>query len=746
MGLAGAAAACLWLFVMVKQQSGQAGAAGPFLAVAGFVAAVLQVLLAWLQLRQGGHPKSVELLSPRERQERDARDRLHVHLGRQGRLRRMDDPATLALALRVHPAIDLPQSADYSAAARSAVRSRPTGWRSLLVRRRRGRSGGACLLDPDLPTFVAREQGREIRRWMCAARDEGGFLLLVGDSSVGKTRLLHESAREVLGDYAVLVPDLGDGDLVNKISEATFPLPKLIVWLDELQRFLDGPYLSPGSTSITASAIRRLLDAPTSVIVVGTLWPQYATQLRAVEPDPTTRQPRSLYPNAVDVLVDHRLHEVSLRTFSAEERHAAARLASQDPRLAEALADRNYNITEVLAGARELVRRYEQATEEQQVILHAAIDARRLGIQAPLTKRLLVAAGRGYLTTLHPDDAWFPPALAELTSSDRPRDRATAPLIPVPNPDHSTVLGYAVADYLLQQLARKRRSTRLSAVTWHALIDHTDNQYDLLRLALNADDRLLYCYAEPLYRRLAAVGQTYAAHRLADLLVKRNAPDDDVTAVFQILIEGFASERGISGNRCYNRLYVNDETCGSIVDRLDQQGRHEIAIRIRWSWADAGDTDAASDLKFDTVKWFRRLLIEQDQTDKAMNVLRAFIEVCGTNAADELAKELRYHGGRWLDELVKQDRAEEAMTVLRALVDAGGRQAARMLTDLLVKQENMAELRAYADAENELDPPVYRDFDPRLAKLLAQRGNIQELQARADAGSWAAAAKLADLL
>jgi hypothetical protein len=43
-----------------------------------------------------------------------------------------------------------------------------------------------------------------------------------------------------------LAPDLGDGELANQLAAATFPLPRLLVWLDELQRFLDGPNLTPG--------------------------------------------------------------------------------------------------------------------------------------------------------------------------------------------------------------------------------------------------------------------------------------------------------------------------------------------------------------------------------------------------------------------------------------------------------------------------------------------------------------------
>jgi hypothetical protein len=314
----------------VKQQNGHSGGAGEFLAVGGFVAAVSQVILAWLQLHQG-HGKPVELLTPHERRERDARDRLRVHLAR---LRRIDDPATRGLALRVHPAIDLLQPAASSAAASLVARSQPASWRRLLLGPRHGRPNGARAPDRDLPAFVDRDKGPEIRDWMRQARDTGGFLLLVGDSCVGKTRLLYEAAREVLGDFEVLVPDLGGGDLINGVADATFRLPRLIVWLDELQRFLDGPYLISGSTPITTTTVRHLLDAATPVIIVGTLWPEHAARLRATEPDwqqptepdqqqPTEpdRQPR--YPKAFDILIDRRLHEITLHTFSAHERHTA---------------------------------------------------------------------------------------------------------------------------------------------------------------------------------------------------------------------------------------------------------------------------------------------------------------------------------------------------------------------------------------------------------------------------------------
>ncbi|HXT45119.1 MAG TPA: hypothetical protein VN748_13550, partial [Pseudonocardiaceae bacterium] len=477
-----------------------------------------------------------------------------------------------------------------------------------------------------------------------------------------------------------------------------------------------------------------------------------------------------------------------------DECEAAKRLQPQDPRLREALDDPDYNVTEVLAGARELVRRYEQATNEQQAILNAALDARRLGIQAPLTEQLLAAAARGYPTTVHPGDAWLRPVLAELTRRDRASDRAIAPLIRVSNPDR--VLGYTVADYLLQRFTRQRRSNRLSAETWQALIDHTQDQNDLLRLALSADRRLLHRYAEHLYRRFVNVGHTYvdhrlvtyAAHRLADLRVRRKAPDQEVTDAFQILIKGARSY--------VERISESGENCRLIVRRLIKQGRHELAARVLQDWKDAGDRDAAQEWtnlliehdrtdqaipivrtlielrhEFCITWWFQRLLTEQDQPDKAMTVLRATADAGGADAARKLAQRMhdlgysRFPPPRdkslsgseeppvelWFDRFARQGRTAEILPVLRAVVDAGGQEAGELLADLLAKHGDsaaLAELRARADAEQERDS-LHDYFDRRLADLLAEQGGeaaLAELRARADHGSWRAAFRLADLL
>jgi hypothetical protein len=215
------------------------------------IAAALAVVVAWWF--EPWATRRAELSA----RERAAVDRLRAHLGRQETLARVRDVDPLAL--RVHQAIPLPDTAATPTgvrpgAAPPAVRSR----RRWSLRRRRA-GGNADALNRALPTWIDRDRAEEVRRWLGEATETGGFLLLVGDSSVGKTRLLYQAVREVLPDWAILTPDLGDGDLVNTVADATFALPKLVVWLDEIQRFLPGPYLAqtPNRKAVTAASLRR---------------------------------------------------------------------------------------------------------------------------------------------------------------------------------------------------------------------------------------------------------------------------------------------------------------------------------------------------------------------------------------------------------------------------------------------------------------------------------------------------------
>lgn len=548
-----------------------------------------------------------------------------------------------------------------------------------------------------LPHFVTRDLESGIRDWMRLARADGGFLLIVGDSCVGKTRLLYETARTELAGFAVLAPDRGDGAAVNALAERRKCPSRLIVWLDELHRFVDGPYLPPGGTAVTAKTLRQLLDTDTPVVILGTLWPQHAAHLRATDPQPRTGTRRHRYPGAADVLdADRRRHEVTLRSFSARERAAAEALRDIDPRLATAVADPDYNVTEALAGAPELIRRYQQASEEQRAVLCAAVDAVRAGIRGPLTADLLRAAGRTYLTSAHPDASWFPPALDELTRDER----STAALITVLSADRRTVVSYTVCDYLLQYAGRERRTVRLREACWEALLRHASSPDELARLADGATNRLALRTAERIYRHLAATGCGEEDGRLAELyLAQDRAHDLEAATRGYRTAELAAGVAGTAARTSSVTTLVEHGQLDQTVDQLqtrteagDLVAAHQLAQLLR-----ACERDEVREAikrrhgRDDSTRL--KLLRDRAGTGDEPALLEIFQAVNHGRGYSEEARTI-------LTELAALDQLAEAYgeAWLRSKADRGSEVAAAKLTELLARQCTLEALRAEVDA------------------------------------------------
>ncbi len=106
-----------------------------------------------------------------------------------------------------------------------------------------------------------------VRAKVEAAAQRGGFVLLVGGSSVGKTRCAVEAVKALLPDWWLVHP-AGPAE-VTALAQA--PPPRTVVWLDELQRYLDGEH------GLTGATVRGLLTATHQAVIIGTLWPDWHT-------------------------------------------------------------------------------------------------------------------------------------------------------------------------------------------------------------------------------------------------------------------------------------------------------------------------------------------------------------------------------------------------------------------------------------------------------------------------------------
>jgi hypothetical protein len=622
------------------------------------------------------------------------------------------------------------------------------------------------------PEYVPRDAdaaGNGVRAKVTAAAERSGFVLLVGGSSVGKTRCAVEAVKALLPDWWLVHPD--GPDQVAALAAA--PPQRTVVWLDELQRYLDGEH------GLTGGVIRALLGGPGPVVSIGTLWPDRYAAYTTVPPSGGA-DPRAREREVLDLAAVIRISA----EFSLAEQRRARIAAMRDPRLREALGAAGYGLTQTLSAAPQLVARWEDAQAADPyawAVLTAALDAARLGARAPLTARFLRAAAQGYCTSVQQAEApgnWFEQAMAYATTKLHGAAAALAPA----GTGMGQVDGYIVADYLRQHVSRERRGVRVPASTWDALPGNICDPADAARLARSAQSRLLYGYAIPLYHHAADAGDENAAEQLADLLARRGDLDQlraradagDEYAARQLV--RLLTERGdLDGAEqiLRTRADADDRIAAmQLADLLTERGDLD-QLRTR---ADAGDENAARQLvrlltergdldqlracadagDENAARQLAGLLTERGDLDEAEQILHTRANAGDWNAARQLAHLLARRGDldklralteagdenaamQLADLLTERGDLDEAEQILRTRADAGDWIAARQLADLLARSGDLDKLRALTEAGDE-------NAARHLVRLLARRGDLDQLRARTDAGDWNAARQLADLL
>ena len=584
-------------------------------------------------------------------------------------------------------------SADAADPARDVVAARPAGAVRVAEADPRRLGVHAAIAVPGFPEetppeYVPRDVDAAefgVRARVKAAAERGGFVLLVGGSSVGKTRCAVEAVRALLPDWWLVHP--AGPDQVAALALA--PSPRTVVWLDELQRYLDGEH------GLTGAVVRALLNAPHPAMIIGTLWPDrytsYTTMPASGGADPRARK-REVLELAEVIRIDPE--------FSPAEQGLARAAAARDRRLRVALESAGYGLTQTLATAPQLVARWQDAKTASPygwAVLTAALDAARLGARAPLSADFLRAAAPGYCTSQQQAEApenWFKQALDYATGK---LYGAAAALSPAGS-GMGQVAGYSAAEYLIQHASRERRYVRLPASTWDAVFSRIGAPADTVRLAESARNRLLYHYAIPLYRHAADVGDEHAASELAELLAECGDLD------------------GLRARANAGDVYAAVRLAELLAEGADLDG---LLVR-----ADAGDEDAAEQLA---------------------SLLASCSAVGGD--MDEAAKMLRVRADarNFLTTLEQLNLSAERgdLDELRTRADAGEWHAASELAKLLAERGDLDGLRARADAGE-------WEAASELAELLAERGDLdgaaQILRAWADYGYWPAARRLTEVL
>ena len=228
--------------------------------------------------------------------------------------------------------------------------------------------------------------------------------------------------------------------------------------------------------------------------------------------------------------------------FSPGEQDRARAAADRDPRLAVALEAAGYGLTQTLAAAPQLVARWEDAQTASPyawAVLTAALDAARLGARTPLTAEFLRAAAVDYCTSQQqaeaPDD-WFEQALAYATT--KLHGAALSPA----GAGMGQIIGYAVADYLIQHATRERRHARVPASTWDAALSHIRDLDDTARLAWEASSAGRLEHVEKAFKRAVAEEEYTVAAGLAGCLGEAGREDRAVQLLETTIAAAEASQ------------------------------------------------------------------------------------------------------------------------------------------------------------------------------------------------------------
>jgi len=410
--------------------------------------------------------------------------------GRLCRVRELNDP----IALRVHPATPLERTVE-----------------------------GHSVLDR-VPPYVPRDVQDQLRQ----AITRGGFVLLTGDSTAGKTRAAYETIRALLPDH-VLVAPAGRESLAT-ILPAVLEQRRCVVWLDDLERFL-------GAGGLTATVVSRMLgEGERRVLVLATLRSAEFDRYSAREEQALSGPDRESWRAARETLELAHVVEIQRRWSPAELHRARGYI--DDPRIRSALGQtRQFGLAEVLAAGPELAKDWRNAWRpgahpRGAALVAAAVDCRRAGQHEPMSVDLLAELAAHYLLD-HGGALLRPEPLTEaLAWTITPSHGASSLLLP------SSKDGcYLAFDYLIDLPGLNS----IPHATWDTLIKHATPQ-QAFAIGDAAIQRFQRAPAIAAYRKAADHQVAHADVALARAIGYPGATAGDHAAAVRIL-EGIVADR-----------------------------------------------------------------------------------------------------------------------------------------------------------------------------------------------------------
>jgi len=535
-----------------------------------------------------------------------------------------------------------------------------------------------------LPSYITRVHDEQLRNVVAdAVAGHSRIVVLVGGSSTGKTRACWEAIQSLPADWRLWHPiDPGRSEAAS--HDLARIATKTVLWLNETHHYLLTPDSNLGER--IAAGLREILRTPDRgpVLILGTMWPEYWATLTC---PPTPASSDDPHAQARALLTGNGMSIPD--AFNGDALDAFRTAAEHDPRLAEANVHAvDGELTQYLAGVPVLVERYRNAPAPARALIHAAMDARRLGHGLRLPAALLKMATFGYLTSYQWDslgETWFDEAIAYTAAPCRGVRGPLAPRRPQPDEPMSSGLELRLADYLEQLGRLTRRTVFAPASLWDSLVAHGSRE-DLSRLASEARRRGLLRYAFQLFVALSEAGDSRALTWTAGLLREAGRIDEAIIW-YQRAIEAGSTV-----------------AIAQAAESLRQAGRIDEAIIWYQRAIEAGGTVDTSRLAAtlgaagridEAVTWYRRadkvgsfyaigdavaLLVEAGRINDAVKLQQSKSGADSSRNRSEVAHLME-----------KAGRIDEAITLYKRIAYKGLGYEALQVAHLLVKTKRIDE-------------------------------------------------------
>jgi hypothetical protein len=282
------------------------------------------------------------------------------------------------------------------------------------------------------------------------------FVLVIGESTAGKSRLAFEAVRQVLPDHVLIRPRPGKD--MQHLTWVVRRHRRSVIWLDELDLYL-------GAGGLTTELLIELAQQPRSheLVIIATMrvreYDRYSARNRDTAAAESWRAGRDVLLRAGTPL------ELARRWTTTEIGHARA--LADDQRIATGLRQADqFGLAEVIAAGPELVDGWRRGWEpgfhpRGAALVAAAVDCRRMGLHRPLPLDILLTMHDVYLdarggAALRPESVE-----AALAWATTPAYATSSLLLPHDN-------GLLAFDYLIDQPFLPAVPDR----SWSHLLDH----------------------------------------------------------------------------------------------------------------------------------------------------------------------------------------------------------------------------------------------------------------------------------